>query len=86
MRQTVLVLAFLAVTAKGFNHVRHPPPQRTESVPLATTRRESFGEIMGSALLPIATAAAAPEVASAQNEYGDPYPFRVSNTMGTVLS
>ena len=51
-----------------------------------TTRRESFGEILGSTLLPGVVAASsatvatgcAPQPANAADSYGDEYPFRVS--------
>ena len=53
---------------------------------LGTTRRESFGEILGSTLLPGVVAASsatvatgcAPQPANAADSYGDEYPFRVS--------
>ena len=51
-----------------------------------TTRRESFGEILGSTLLPGVVAASsatvatgcAPQPANDADSYGDEYPFRVS--------
>jgi len=75
-----LVLTFLAVTADGFA----PPPsvaQPKDCCVLLATRRESFGEIMGSVMLvPAATAAVAvPNAANAKDEYDDPYPFKVSS-------
>lgn len=60
--------AFVALSSHAKKNKRS-----TNLVVSSTTRRESFGEILGSALLPVASCAGAPELANA----ADDYPFKV---------
>ena len=56
----------------------------TTSLAASTSRRESFGDILGSALLPVAASAAtasAPQAASG----ADDYPFKVRYSLSLIV-
>jgi hypothetical protein len=87
MRQgiSLVVVSTLIATAESFvASTTQRPKAKTTSLLASSTRRESFGEILGSALLPVTAASAAassPEVANA----ADDYPFKVRSYLDSKL-